>query len=336
MKYPGKGSGGNMKILKFPVIIIVIAIILWLINTPVSAAGLTETSTYISPAMFSVALFLVTIIIGVIAVLGGTGGGVLFTPIMMGFTPINSYIIRATGLFVALAGSLIAARPFLHKGLANTKLLLFAAVPYTIFAIIGALLAGYIQATMGATGSSIVKLALGCLVVGISLLIMIGGRKVEYPEIKKTDVLTEKLALGGSYWEKSLNKIINYKIARAPVGILMFCLVGTISGLFGLGAGWAMVPALNLAMLAPLKIAAASSKVLIGIGDTGAIWPYLTSGAVFPLFLIPSIVGVVIGTSIGTKLMPVVKASFIRWMIIFVLFAAGGKLVYDGLMFVFH
>lgn len=325
-----------MNKLKYPLIIISVAVVLWLINTPVSAAGLTDPGTSLTPAMFSVALFMVTIIIGVIAVLGGTGGGVLFTPIMMGFTPINSYIIRATGLFVALAGSLIAARPFLHKGLANTKLLLFAAVPYTIFAIIGALLAGYIQENMGATGSAAVKLSLGCLVVGISLLIIVGGRKVEYPEIKKTDSVSEKLELGGAYWEKSLSKIIHYKIARAPVGILLFCLIGIISGLFGLGAGWAMVPALNLAMLAPLKVAAASSKVLIGMGDTGAIWPYLTNGAVFPLFLIPSLVGVVIGTSIGTKLMPVVKASLIRWMIIFVLFAAGGKLVYDGLIFIFH
>lgn len=325
-----------MKILKFPVIIIFVSAMLWIVNTPVSAAGSADPVINISPAVFSVVLFLVTIVIGVIAVLGGTGGGVLFTPIMMGFTPINSYIIRATGLFVALAGSLIAARPFLHKGLANTKLLLFAAVPYTVFAIMGALLAGYIQETMGASGSAIVKLALGCLVVGISFLIIIGGRKVEYPQIKKVDGISEKLGLEGSYWEKSLGKVINYRITRAPVGILLFCMVGTISGLFGLGAGWAMVPALNLAMLAPLKIAAASSKVLIGIGDTGAIWPYLMSGAVFPLFLIPSLAGVVVGTSIGTKLMPLVKASLIRWIIIFVLLAAGGKLVYDGLLFIFR
>ena len=312
---------------------------LLLLNSPVFAEGQADpiASTTMTPAFFAIALFLVTVVIGIIAVLGGTGGGVLFTPIMMGFTPINSYIVRATGLFVALAGSLIAARPFLRKGLANTKLLLFAAVPYAIFAIIGALLAGYIQETMGATGNAVVSLALGCLVVIIGLLIIIGGKKVEYPEIKKTDSLSERLALGGVYWEKSLSKVISYKIARAPVGILLFCLVGVISGLFGVGAGWAMVPVLNLAMFAPLKIAAASSKVIIGIGDSGAIWPYLMNGGVFPLFLIPSIVGVVVGTAVGAKLMPIVKASLIRWLVILVLFAAGGKLVYDGLrIFVFH
>jgi uncharacterized membrane protein YfcA len=305
---------------------------LWLSHSYLSYASASASTTLgITPAEFSLVLFGVTTLIGVVAVLGGTGGGVLFTPLMMGFTPINSYIIRATGLFVALSGSLIAARPFLRKGMANIKLLLFAAVPYTIFAVTGALLAGYLNETMGQTGTALVNLVLGCLVVFIALLMLLGGKQVEYPEVKKVDSFTERLALSSSYWEKSLKKVVNYKIARAPVGILLFCFVGIISGLFGVGAGWAMVPVLNMALFAPVKVAVASSKVLIGIGDTGAIWPYLMNGAVFPLFVIPSIAGVVAGTAIGAKIMPVVKAGFIRWLVIFILLASGGKLVFDGL-----
>jgi uncharacterized membrane protein YfcA len=309
---------------------------LWLLHGHLSyASASASTALGITPAEFSLILFGVTTLIGVVAVLGGTGGGVLFTPLMMGFTPINSYIIRATGLFVALSGSLIAARPFLRKGLANIKLLLFAAVPYTIFAVTGALLAGYLDKTMGQTGTAIVNLVLGCLVVFIALLMLLGGKQVEYPEIKKVDSFTERLALSSSYWEKSLKKVVNYKIARAPVGILLFCFVGIISGLFGVGAGWAMVPVLNMALFAPVKVAVASSKVLIGIGDTGAIWPYLMNGAVFPLFVIPSIAGVVVGTALGARIMPVVKAGFIRWLVICILLASGGKLVYDGLKIFF-
>jgi uncharacterized protein len=295
------------------------------------------TSLGIDPTTFVLVLFGITTIIGVVAVLGGTGGGVIFTPLMMGFTPINSYIIRATGLFVALSGSLIAARPFLRKGLANIKLLLFAAVPYTVFAVTGALLAGYIANTMGQTGSAVVSLVLGCLVVGIALLMFLGGKQVEYPEVRKVDKFSERLALSAEYWEKSLGKIVSYKIARAPVGMILFCFVGLVSGLFGVGAGWAMVPVLNMALFAPVKIAAATSKVLIGMGDTGAIWPYLLNGAVFPLFIIPSVAGIAAGTAIGARIMPVVKAAFIRWLVILILLASGGKLVFDGLrVFWFH
>lgn len=277
-------------------------------------------------------IFLViSIFIGIVAVLGGVGGAVVFTPLMMGFTPINSFVIRATGLLVAMAGSLIAARPFLNRGLANIRLLLVAGVPYAVFAVIGALLAGYLEETAGDTGDAIIRLALGVLMLGISGLIFFAGKRVEYPEVTKVDGITERLALATSYYEESLRKVVSYKIARAPVGIVLFCFVGFISGLFGLGAGWAMVPTLNLVMLAPLKVAAASSKVLIGIGDTAAVWPYMMDGAIFALFAVPCVLGMVIGTVIGAKIMLRVKVGFVRWLVILLMCGAGVKSVLDGI-----
>lgn len=277
-------------------------------------------------------IFLViSIFIGIVAVLGGVGGAVVFTPLMMGFTPINSFVIRATGLLVAMAGSLIAARPFLNRGLANIRLLLVAGVPYAVFAVIGALLAGYLEETAGDTGDAIIRLALGVLMLGISGLILFAGKRVEYPEVTKVDGITERLALATSYYEESLRKVVSYKIARAPVGIVLFCFVGFISGLFGLGAGWAMVPTLNLVMLAPLKVAAASSKVLIGIGDTAAVWPYMMDGAIFALFAVPCVLGMVIGTVIGAKIMLRVKVGFVRWLVILLMCGAGVKSVMDGI-----
>ncbi len=277
-------------------------------------------------------IFLViSIFIGIVAVLGGVGGAVVFTPLMMGFTPINSFVIRATGLLVAMAGSLVAARPFLNRGLANIRLLLVAGVPYAVFAVIGALLAGYLEETAGDTGDAIIRLALGVLMLGISGLILFAGKRVEYPEVTKVDGITERLALATSYYEESLRKVVSYKIARAPVGIVLFCFVGFISGLFGLGAGWAMVPTLNLVMLAPLKVAAASSKVLIGIGDTAAVWPYMMDGAIFALFAVPCVLGMVIGTVIGAKIMLRVKVGFVRWLVILLMCGAGVKSVLDGI-----
>ena len=289
-----------------------------------------DNSLGLSPLAFFLIIFAVCTVIGIIAVLGGVGGGVLFTPLFMGFTPIDSFIIRATGLFVAMCGSLIAARPFLKKGLANIRILFFAAVPYSICAIIGALMAGWIDQSMGETGDAVIKLALGLLVVGIAGLIIFGGSKTEYPEVDCVDSFTERMGLAMSYWEQSLGKVVDYKVKRAPIGILMFCVVGLISGLFGLGAGWAMVPVFNLGMMAPLKVAASCSKVLIGVGDTAAVWPYLNHGALFPLFAVPAMLGVVLGTIIGSRIMLKIKAGPVRYLIIIVMIFSGSKLVWDG------
>jgi uncharacterized membrane protein YfcA len=192
------------------------------------------------------------------------------------------------------------------------------------------MLAGYVKETAGDTGEAIIRLSLGVLVIGIALLIIFGGRRVEYPEVKEVDSITERLRLSASYYEQSLDKVVSYKVRKAPVGVLLFCFVGLVSGLFGLGAGWAMVPALNLVMLAPLKVAAASSKVLIGIGDTAAVWPYMMDGGIFALFAVPCVLGLVVGTIIGAKIMLKVKAGFVRYLIIVIMFGSGIKLVLDG------
>ncbi len=271
------------------------------------------------------------IVVGILAVLGGVGGGVIFTPLMMCFTPVDSFIIRATGLLVAMAGSLVAARPFLLRGLANTRLIFFAAVPYSVLALMGALLAGYVRESSGDIGDAWIRLSLGIIIASVSALLLFWGKRVEYPEVNNVDRFTERLHLEMSYWEASMFKVVDYKLRRAPVGIILFCFVGFISGFFGLGAGWAMVPAFNLVMLSPIKVAAASSKVLIGIGDTAAVWSYIMSGGIFPLFATPCVIGVVVGTYIGAKIMLKVRAGFIRYLIIAVLFGSGAKLILDGI-----
>lgn len=322
--------GVDSKSGKFVKPLVVSLILLLLLSAPAHAEE-SDQLMGMSPTVFFVVFLLINIVIGIVAVLGGVGGGVIFTPLMMGFTSIDSYIIRATGLFVAMAGALVAARPFLRRGLANIRILLFAAVPYSIFAIIGALLAVYVHRTFGETGELYVKLSLGILVVGIAFLILFGGKKVEYPEVKHVDSFTERLALPLAYWEESLGKVVDYKVTRAPISMLMFCGVGLISGMFGLGAGWAMVPVFNLVMLAPLKVAATCSKVLIGIGDTAAVWPYIMGGGIFPLFAVPCMIGLVVGTLIGAHIMVKVKAGFVRYIIIVVMFGAGAKLIQTGL-----
>jgi hypothetical protein len=50
-------------------------------------------------------LFVVTFLLGIAAVLGGVGGGVLFVPIVGGFFPFHLDFVRGAGLLVALARS---------------------------------------------------------------------------------------------------------------------------------------------------------------------------------------------------------------------------------------
>ena len=111
----------------------------------------------------------------------------------------------------------------------------------------------------------------------------------------------------------------------------MFIVIGVMAGMFGLGAGWANVPVLNLMMGVPLKVAVGTSKFLLSITDTSAAWVYLNQGCVIPLMAIPSIVGLMFGSFVGVRLLAKAKPKFIRYMVIGVLLFSGAKALLKGL-----
>lgn len=270
-----------------------------------------------------VVLFIVTFIMGIIAVLGGVGGGVLFVPIISGFFPFHLDFVRGAGLLVALAGALAAGPGLLKSGLASLRLAIPVALIASSCAIVGAMIGL-------ALPTNIVQLCLGVTILGICVL-MLTAKKSEIPDVPQSDNLSSILKIYGVYREESTGETINWKVHRTPIGLALFVVIGVMAGMFGLGAGWANVPVLNLVMGAPLKISVATSKFLLSITDTSAAWIYMNQGCVIPMMVVPSLVGIMGGSFIGVRILKVVKPTFIRWMVICILAFAGLKALTKGL-----
>jgi uncharacterized membrane protein YfcA len=270
-------------------------------------------------------LFVVTLVIGVFAVLGGVGGGVLFVPIVSGFFPFHLDFVRGTGLFVALCGALAAGPGLLRANLANFRLAVPIGLITSICAIAGAMLGL-------ALPTNVVQTCLGLTILGICG-IMLAARKSEFPEVRQPDALSTALGIYGLYREASTGRVVEWKIHRTPLGLCLFVVIGILAGMFGLGAGWANVPALNLVMGVPLKISVATSKFLLSITDTSAAWIYMNQGCIIPLMVVPSVVGVMIGSWIGVRILKVAKPVFIRRMVIGILAFAGLRAIAKGLNF---
>ncbi|MGB9618561.1 MAG: TSUP family transporter, partial [Desulfomonilaceae bacterium] len=98
-----------------------------------------------------------------------------------------------------------------------------------------------------------------------------------------------------------------------------------------LGAGWANVPILNLLMGAPLKISVATSKFLLSITDTSAAWIYLNNGCVIPLIVVPSLIGIMLGSFVGVRLLRIAKPTVVRWIVIGMLAFAGLRALHKGI-----
>lgn len=274
-----------------------------------------------------VGFFFLSFAIAMVAVIGGIGGGVLFTPFMLAFTSVDSLIVRATGLIVAMFSGLVSTGPFMRGGLANLRVSIYCAAAYGVGAFTGAQGAIYVAHSLGESGEGAIRLALGLILALVAVYFIVGGKKIEWPEVKKVDRFTKWLKLSQPYYEVSLGKIIDYPLTRAGWVLAAIVGVGLLSGFFGLGAGWAIVPAQNLIMAVPLKVAAANSGVLLGMGDSIAVWPYLLSGAIIPLFAAPWLAGQVLGGLLGALVLIRVKAGFVRFLLIgFMFFSCFGLL----------
>jgi len=268
-------------------------------------------------------LFAVTFGLGIVAVLAGVGGGVLFVPIVGGFFPFHLDFVRGAGLLLALSGALAAGPGLLRGGLASLRLAMPLALVGSITSIGGALLG---LALPVAT----VQTALGVTILAIAAL-MWGAGKSEHPEVASPDALGTALRMHGVFHDPASGKDIEWKVHRTPAAFVAFGGIGVLAGMFGLGAGWANVPVFNLMMGVPLKLSVGTSGFLLSVVDTSAAWIYINRGAVLPMLVAPSIIGVMLGARIGVRLLRVAPAAMVRRLVIILLLVAGARALLKGL-----
>lgn len=275
--------------------------------------------------------FLLSTAIAILAVIVGIGGGVIFTPIMLAFTDVNSLIVRATGLVVAMFSGLISTGPFMRRGLGNMKICVTGVSSYGLGALLGASGAIWVAEHLGKTGEGTIRIILGIIVGLVVIYFLKGGKKIEYPVVTKTDRFTEFLKLSQPYYEESLGRVIDYKLTRFAFTMLALAGVGVLSGFFGMGGGWVATPAQNLIAGVPLKVAAANSGIILGMGDCIGVWPYIKAGAMIPLFAAPWLVGQVVGGLIGAYILIKVRALVVRYILTGILIATCFGLITKGL-----
>lgn len=266
------------------------------------------------------ALFILTLAIGVIAPVSGVGGGVLFVPLTVAFFPFNVDFIRGAGLIMALTSALSSAPHLMKKGLANLRAMAPVVVVSIITSIIGGIVGLWITNAFP-TGKYYIYIALG-VVLFLIFVVMLISKRVEFPEVASIDSISAKLGIAGAWYEPSLDKVVEYKTTRMPVGLPAFAAVGFIAGMFGLGAGWANVPVLNLVMCAPIKVATSTSMLIITVNDAAAAWIYMAKGAVLPLIVVPSVLGISIGARIGARIAVRAKPKFVKYLVMGIMLLA--------------
>jgi hypothetical protein len=272
-------------------------------------------------------LFAVSFGIGVVAPLAGVGGGVLYTPLLLGFTNINPDIVRGAGLTVATYSSIMASTRLFRQRIAPFRLVILASAVLMPSGVLGAQMGIYVT-SLGKWAIGLLRVALGVvmfLVVAVLLL-----KRVDWPEGTCDGRAVRIFNLAYSYHDQVLGKAVNYCPARLGFGLLIQALVGFAAGFFGLGAGWALIPVYNLVMLLPLRVAVAAANASIGIANSAALWVFLHSNKLNPEIYIVSGLAVILGSLLGARLLATAPVRLIRSIVIVIMALNGVQLVIKG------
>ena len=100
-----------------------------------------------------------------------------------------------------------------------------------------------------------------------------------------------------------------------------------ISAVLGVGGGIIKVPLMNLVMGVPLRIATATSNLMIGVTASASAIVYLLRGGIDPWVAGPTAVGVFLGASIGSRIAHRVDVRVLRTLFVVVLLYTAVQMV---------
>jgi uncharacterized membrane protein YfcA len=199
---------------------------------------------------------------------------------------------------------------------------MFLEIGTTLGAITGAFLSGLLD-------TKYLYFIFGLLLL-YSAVMMAKKRSSELPENVKNHPMAEKLALSSSYYDKALDKQVAYNVDGVYSGLGMMYAAGVISGLLGIGSGVFKVMAMDIFMKLPMKVSSATSNFMIGVTAAASAGVYFLRGDIDPKIAAPVALGVLLGATVGTRVMQRMKSRTMRLIFIPVLIVVSVQMIVKG------
>jgi len=251
---------------------------------------------------FSLTVFTISIVAGLLGALTGLGGGIVVTPALTLLLGVDMRYAIGASLVSVVATSSGAAAAYVRDGLSNIRIAMFLELATTVGAISGAFLASK-------TPTRALAILFGVVLLH-SAWQVIQARAQRASDSQPQDALSARLRLGGTYVLPIGTEV--YQVSRAKAGFGLMYVAGIISGLLGIGSGALKVIAMDRIMGIPFKVSTATSSFMIGVTGVASAAIYLKRGYVQPLIALPVMLGVLAGSMLGARLLPHLPVKILR------------------------
>ncbi len=267
---------------------------------------------------------------GVFGSLLGLGGGILIVPLLtLGFG-LDLRAAVGVSLVCVIMTSSAAAGVYLERHVANLRL----GMSLELFTAIGALVGGSIAFLIDERFLSVLFAAL----LGYVAFSMIRGPAREADDDVEgvgtgadgagAVASADRLAAPAQHASPAIDTRTaflasvagpGYEVRNLGLGIVGSTGAGVMSALLGIGGGTIKVPLMHLGMGVPLRVAAATSNLMIGITAAASAVIYLLRGEIDPYVAGPTAIGVFLGATFGSRVAHRVPLRYLRLLFVVVM-----------------
>jgi uncharacterized membrane protein YfcA len=251
-----------------------------------------QTNESMNVLAFTFLVWAGSLVAGFLGALTGLGGGVVLVPLLTIFFHVDLRYAIGASLVSVIATSSGSAAAYVKEGFSNIRIGMFLEIATTLGALCGA----YLTAKVPANAIAII--------FGVVLICSAYVSRRVRPRAtveQPPDALATKLKLNGSFPDTS--GIRHYDVYRVPAGFGIMYIAGILSGLLGIGSGALKVVAMDQAMKIPFKVSTTTSNFMIGVTAAASAGVYLSRGYIDPTLAMPVMIGVLIGSLMGTRVL---------------------------------
>jgi len=245
--------------------------------------------------LFFVVVFAASVAAGLVGSLVGLGGGIFIVPLLTIGFGVDIRLAIGASIVSVIATSSGAAAAYVRDHLTNIRVGMLLELATTTGAVTGAYVAAYINA-------KILFYLFGVILL-LSILPLVKKLGEELPQNVRNDAIADRLRLASGYPDRSLGRWVTYGVTGVPRGFGMMYLAGVVSGLLGIGSGALKVLAMDTAMRLPMKVSSATSNFMIGVTAAASAGIYFWRGDVVALIAAPVALGVLVGATLGARLL---------------------------------
>lgn len=270
--------------------------------------------------LFTILVWMTSLLAGFLGALTGLGGGVILVPVLALVFGVDIRYAIGASLVSVIATSSGSAAAYVKEGFSNVRIGMLLEIATTLGALAGAFLATHVS-------TETIAIIFGLVLIH-SAYQSVFGAELHVSKSLKPDALATRLKLNGDY--PAGNSRHFYHVQNVPAGFGLMAGAGALSGLLGIGSGAVKVIAMDQAMRIPFKVSTTTSNFMIGVTAAASAGVYLSRGYVDPGLVMPVMLGVLSGALLGTRVLARTHVRTLRRVFAGVIFLLALEMLFNG------